>query len=390
MADLVDRVECFICTLPRNEPYLGPLRDGESVNPRGYVVRKGNRAVYPTVDRSVLVRLTTKDGVIGWGETYGIVAPGAAKAIIEDLLADFVIGRDPFDAAAIHDDLYNLMRVRGYTGGFYLDALAAIDIALWDLAGKLAGLPVTKLLGGMRRIRIPAYVSGLPKPTLDERVAFAAEWLKRGFSAIKFAAAVADDGSLDEMRALREGLGDGVDIAVDLHWRHDAADAVRLIRAMERYRPWFAEAPVAPEDLDGQAEVARKVGVPMALGEEWRTVFDARPRFERRCSSIVQPEMGHTGITQFMRIAGLAEAFHAKVIPHASIGLGIFMAASLQASAAIQNLPSHEFQHSILLKNKRYLKGDLSCDAGVYTVPTGPGLGVEPNDEALALMGALD
>ena len=304
MADLVDRVACYICTLPRDEPYLGPLRDGEVVNPRGYVVRKGNRTVYPTVDRSVLVRLVTKDGVVGWGETYGIVAPGAPKAIIEDLLADFVIGRDPFDAAAIHDDLYNLMRVRGYTGGFYLDALAAVDIALWDLAGKQAGLPVAKLLGGMRRTEIPAYVSGLPKPTLDERVAFAAEWLERGFSAIKFAAAVADDGSLDEMRALREGLGDEVDIAVDLHWRHDAADAVRLIRAMEPYRPWFAEAPVSPEDIDGQAEVARKASVPMALGEEWRTVFDARPRFERRCLSIVQPEMGHTGITEFMRIAG--------------------------------------------------------------------------------------
>ena len=135
------------------------------------------------------------------------MAPGAAKAIIEDLLADFVVGRDPFDAAVIHEDLYDLMRVRGYTGGFYLDALAAVDIALWDLAGQQAGLPVAKLLGGRRHERIPAYVSGLPRPTLDERVAFARSWMDKGFSSVKFAAAVADEGSVRELQALQARPG---------------------------------------------------------------------------------------------------------------------------------------------------------------------------------------
>ncbi|MEM7023966.1 MAG: mandelate racemase/muconate lactonizing enzyme family protein [Pseudomonadota bacterium] len=386
MPDLVERVDCFVLTLPRDEPYLGALRPGEAVNAQGYVVRKGNRTVYPTFDRSVLVRLTTADGATGWGETYGIVAPGAVKAIVEDLLTSFVIGRDPFDAAAVHDDLYDLMRVRGYTGGFYLDALAAIDIALWDLAGKLASLPIRKLLGGQRRSKVPAYVSGLPKPTLEERVAFAQSWIEQGYGAVKFAAVVADDGNAAELQALREGLGEQVAIAIDLHWKYTAADAISVINELQAYRPWFCEAPVQPEDLEGQVDVAGKVTVPIALGEEWRTVFDARTRFERRAAAIVQPEMGRTVITEFMRIATLAQAHHLQVIPHASIGVGIFLAASLQASSAVHDLPAHEFQHSIFAKNLRVLAGGRSCAEGFYSLPDGPGLGVEPNADALRLL----
>ena len=147
----VVQIDAFILTVTRDEPYLGALGPGEPPNKRGYFVRQGNKTVYPIFDRSVVVRVITDSGVAGWGETYGIVAPKATTAIIVDLLADFVVGRDPAEASAIHDDLYSLMRVRGYTGGFYLDALAAVDIALWDAAGKVAGKPIYELLGGQRR-----------------------------------------------------------------------------------------------------------------------------------------------------------------------------------------------------------------------------------------------
>ncbi len=185
MRDVVARIEPFILTIPRETPYLGALREGEGVNARGYFVRQGNRTVYPTVDRNVLVRITTRNGVVGWGETYGIVAPRATTAIIADLLTDFVIGTDPFDAAVTHDRLYDLMRVRGYTGGYYLDALAAIDIALWDIAAQIAGQPLVKLLGGQRRETIPAYISGLPDPTLPSRIALAATWQAKGFKRVQ-------------------------------------------------------------------------------------------------------------------------------------------------------------------------------------------------------------
>lgn len=385
MVDTIQRIETIVATIPRDTPYLGELRPGEQPNSRGYFVRQGNRTVYPTVDRSILLRAETRDGAVGWGETYGLVAPGAVVAIIKDLLAEFVVGRDPWDVTAIHDQLYDLMRVRGYTGGFYLDALAAIDIALWDICGKLANRPIAKLLGGQRRGSIPAYVSGLPRPILSERVEFAAEWQARGFDLFKFAATVADDGVVAELSALRDKLGDTAQIAADLHWMYMPVEAIATIRHMEAHGLWFAEAPCKPEDIDGQAQVAANVGVPMALGEEWRTVYDARPRLERRCAAILQPEMGHTGITQFMRIANAAEAHHCQVIPHATIGLGIFLAASLQASAAIGALPAHEFQHSVFERNHRFITGDMSCADGAYVVPTGPGLGVAPSEEAVAL-----
>ena len=385
MADTVQSVQTVVATIPRDTPYLGALRPGEEPNARGYFVRRGNGTVYPTVDRSILVRVETRDGAVGWGETYGLVAPGAVIAIIEDLLTEFVVGRDPWDVTAIHDQLYDLMRVRGYTGGFYLDALAAIDIALWDICGKLANQPVAKLLGGQRRQSIPAYVSGLPRPTLAERVEFAADWQARNFNLFKFAGTVADDGVVAELAALREGLGDTAKIGADLHWMYAPADAIAIIRRMEPHNPWFAEAPCKPEDIDGQARIASAVGVPMALGEEWRTVYDARPRLERRCAAFLQPEMGHTGVTQFMRIAQAAEAHHCQVIPHATIGLGVFLAASLQASAAIGALPAHEFQHSVFERNHRFITGDMKCTDGFYVVPTGPGLGVAPSEEGIAL-----
>jgi galactonate dehydratase len=390
MSERVARVEVFSLTVPRDTPYLGALREGETVNERGYLVRRGNRTVYPTVDRSVLVRIESASGAVGWGETYGIVAPGATMAIIDDLLAPFVVGRDPHDVSVIHDDLYDLMRVRGYTGGFYLDALAAIDIALWDLAGRISNLPLVKLLGGQRHARIPAYISGLPRPTLSERAAMATEWQARGFDRFKFAAPVADDGMVAEIAALRQALGPQAEIACDMHWAHSAEQAIALIHAMRPHGLWFAEAPVRPEDVEGLARVSAQVSNAIAAGEEWRTVFDLVPRVARRACGIVQPEMGHTGITEFMRMGHYATAHHLRIMPHATIGAGIFMAASLQASAALAAVECHEYQHSVFEPNRRLVEGDMDCQDGAYSLPSGPGLGVTPSAEALALLKPID
>jgi L-alanine-DL-glutamate epimerase-like enolase superfamily enzyme len=390
MTDRIAKVTAFVVEIPRDVPYLGPLRAGEFVNRRGYIVRQGNRTLYPTADRSVVLRIDTEQGLTGWGETYGIVAPEAVRAIVDDVVAPVLEGRDPSAPAVIHEDLYDLMRVRGFFGGFYLDTLAAVDIALWDLLGKRLGVPVSTLLGGRRRERIAAYVSGLPRATLEERVAFAREWQARGFRGFKFAAVVADGGAEAEMAALREGLGAEAEIMADLHWRHTAPDAIRLIRMLERHGLAFAEAPCAPEDIEGVAQVARGVGVPIALGEELRTVYEWQPRFAARALGIGQPEMGRTGITQFMRIGALCQANHVGVMPHATIGVGLFMAASLQASATLQRLPWHEYQHSIFAPYLHLTQPTgtrhMGCEAGFYALPDGPGLGVEPSPAMLALL----
>ena len=195
---------------------------------------------------------------------------------------------------------------------------------------------------------------------------------------------MSDDGIVQEMAALREAVGPGIDLMVDLHWKFTSGEAIRVIRRLEAHGLYFAEAPCEPEDMEGQAIVARGIGTPLALGEEWRTAYEYRPRFERRCMSIIQPEMGHTGVTEFLHIGRMAHAFHVDTIPHASIGIGIFMAASLHAAAALKRVPYHEYQHSIFDKNLRYVTGDMACEAGAFRMPSGPGHGTAPHPDVFA------
>jgi galactonate dehydratase len=383
--DTIARVDAYPLALPRDVPYLGPLEAGVQPNARGYFIRPGNRTIYSVHDHCTLVRVETVAGAVGWGECVAVVAPEITAALVRDLLAPQILGRDPHDAVAIYEDLYDAMRVRGFFGGFHLDAVAAVDIALWDLRGKLTGLPLARLLGACRRTRLPAYASGLPRPSLRERAALAAELAARGVRAVKFAAAVAHEGEEAEMRALREAVGPGVQIFVDLHWRYTAAEAIRVIRRLEPHDLALAEAPVHPEDVAGQAEVARAVRTPIALGEELRTFHEYLPRFLGRCMDTIQPEMGRMGVTAMWDVCRCAVAHHCRVMPHASIGIGVFQAASLHLAAALPNFVLHEYQHSIFDRNLRYVKTTMTCDGSAFTLPEGAGLGVEPTPEVLAL-----
>lgn len=381
MNNVIKSVEALALKIPRDVPYLGPLEKGNTVNEKGYFVRPGNKSVYSVHDQSVLVKITTESGAYGWGECVGFVVPEAAVAIITELIGPLIVGRDPNDVVMIYEDLYNMMRVRGFFGGYYHDSIAAVDIALWDLKGKLLKLPLCQLLGSARHKQLPAYVSGLPMPTIPERATLAKSWIDKGFKAFKFASAVSHDGIVKEMEALRKATGDDTNILIDMHWKFTAAEAISLISRLEDYNLYVAEAPVAPEDIKGQAMVVRSVKTQVAIGEELRTVYEYRPRFEEICMHVIQPEMGRTGITSFWNICQMALAFNNTVMPHASIGIGIFQAASLQVSAALSNLVYHEYQHSIFDNNLKYLKGNMKCEAGFYHLPDGPGLGVEPTDE---------
>jgi L-alanine-DL-glutamate epimerase-like enolase superfamily enzyme len=373
----VRSLEAVAVSLPRDIPYLGPLADGESVNANGYIVRRGNRTIYPASDMSVIVKARAADGTIGWGETYGIVAPQAVLAILREVLFPFVEGRDARDAPALYDELYDMQRVRGQSGGYYGDALAAVDIALWDLAARQAGVPLCEALGGARTKRIPAYVSGLPVATLAQRVALARAFDARGFHAIKYAGAVSREGVVEEMAALRDALPDAT-LMVDLHWRYTADEALQIAHSLAPAKPYFIEAPCPPEDVDALVEVASRAGVPVAAGEEWHNVHEARLRLPRAPLAYVQPEIAHTGVSQFRAIAALAQSSGAGVIPHATIGVGIFMAASLHAAATLANSPYHEYQHSVFDRNLAHVETTMACEAGCYRLPDGPGIGAEP------------
>ncbi len=383
MVDRIATVESYALKIPRDEPYLGPLEEGNTPNETGCFVRPRNKTVYSIYDHCVLVKVMTESGDVGWGECVAVVTPHTVTTIIDELLGPLVVGRDPHDVVAIYEDHYDAMRVRGFFGGFYHDAIAAIDIALWDLRGKLTDLPLSRLLGARRTDRLPVYVSGLPGTTREDRAALGKSWVEKGFGAVKFAAAVSDEGEEAEMIAVREAVGSRTQILVDLHWRFTAPEAINLIGRIEPYDVALVEAPVAPEDIDGLAQVARSIRTSVATGEEYRTIYEYRPRFIARCMDVIQPEMGRTGITSFMKICAMAEGFHCRVMPHASIGIGVYLAASLHASAALNSFAMHEYQHSIAEKNKQYVDGDLFCEAGFFHLPSGPGLGVTPNAKAL-------
>ena len=280
-----------------------------------------------------------------------------------------------------------LDRLRDVDPGFraedVLTMRTALPIPPYDTTARRAQF-YSRVLASVRAlpgVLNAAYVSGLPGATLDARLAVAHRFQATGFDAFKYHSAVSFDGIVNEMRVLRDGLGPDVKLMVDLHWKFTAQEAIQLVEQLMPYRPYFVEAPCQPEDIEGQAHVGAHIKVPLALGEEWRTVYVYRPRMERRSMSIIQPEMGHIGISQFMQICRMANAFHMKVIPHASIGIGIFQAASLQAAAALPNCPMHEYQHSIFDKNLRYVKTSMQCKNGVFDVPDGPGLGIEPHDD---------
>lgn len=381
ISDPIARLDIFIYSDKRDQPYLGPLADGEEINERGYVVRKGNGTIYPTIDRSVVVKLTTDSGIEGWGETYGICAPKATCEIIADLIAPVVKGKEPEQVEKIWQENYDMMRVRGFFSGFYLDALAAIDIALWDIRGKLHQKPVHQLLGEERNTIIPAYISGLPANSIAEKIEIAKHWQQRGFSQFKIAAAVSHDGIYEELAALRKALGADAELMVDLHWKYDEQEALDLLNKIVELNLAFAEAPLKPENVSGLTSLSKLSPIRLAGGEEWYTEYQARERIEPGAVKIVQPEMGHTGITQFVRIGKLAAQKECLLAPHATIGLGIFMAASLQASASLPNVWIHEFQHSVFEKNLQYIETDMQCENGFYHLPNGAGLGIAPNEK---------
>lgn len=378
----IEKIDVFAFERKRGSAYLGDLGAGEFALGDHHIVRRFNGTVYPRMDRSVVVRLTDSDGAVGWGETYGLVAPGVVAALIEDLLGPYLKMLDPMRPDETWDALYELQRVRGYWGGYLADTLAALDIALWDLYARSRGESIQAALGAEGMGKIPAYVSGLPEPSKQARLDLAQTWQTKGFDMVKFPASHSDDGDVrGEFESLRNGLGDAQKIAVDVHWTRTADEAIALGAEIAPYNPWFIEAPVASEDITAQRKVGIGISCPLALGEEWRTEWDHIAR--AGAANIVQPEMGHTGITQFMRIAGQARKSGAQVIPHATIGLGIFMSASLRAGLAAK-AEAHEFQHTIYGPNATLLEGAARVENGAFQIPDTAGHGVTPNDDGLA------
>ncbi|CAK8743716.1 L-rhamnonate dehydratase [Sodalis praecaptivus] len=306
-------VESFPLKIKPAEVYLGgPVDDVQD----DYYYRPEYRCVYSRKMETCLVKITADDGHVGWGEALAPVIPQVIADIITALFTPLLMGENPFKSQVLNAKMYNSMRDRGHITGFHIDAIAAVDIALWDLKGQILGLPVHQLLGGNFRDGIPCYVSGLPKPTLEERCALAQEWQGKGFHAVKLALGYGVAEDVANVRAVRQAIGPEGDILLDAHWNYSLSEAAELAAALRDYRVRFLEAPLLPEDVAGHAALRQKSAIPIALGEMERTRYQFRPFIERQAVDILQPDVGRTGITELMHIASLAETWNLKVASH--------------------------------------------------------------------------
>ena len=377
----ITQVEAIPVRIKREQAYLGGLPAG--ADREAYFLRPPYRALYSAYFETAFVKISTADGVFGWGEALAPVAPEVVQQIIEQLLAPALIGRSPLDVNVLWNVMYDLMRERGYYGGFMLDAISACDIALWDLCGKILGQPVHKLLGGAFRDEIPCYVSGLPRPTAAERVALAQEYTEQGFEAFKLAAGHGVRADAKSVGALRDALGDDRTLLLDAHWVYSLDEAVQLGHALADLGAGFFEAPINPEDIESHAKLAQAIAVPVAIGETERTRYQFRPWLMRQAADILQPDVGRAGISEVFKIAAMAEAFNVKMAPHLSVGLGICIAATIQVAAAIPNLYLLEYQPPVFEIANALLEAPMVCRDGCYEIPPGPGLGVALDEDRL-------
>ncbi len=377
----ITRVEVMPLRIKREEAYLGLLPKG--ADQEAYFLRPPYRALYSAYFETAFVKITTADGAVGWGEALAPVAPEVVQQIIEQLLAPALIGRDPLDGNVLWNVMYDLMRERGYYGGFMLDAISACDVALWDLRGKILSQPVYQLLGGAYRERIPCYVSGLPRPTKEERVELALQFVGKGFNDFKLAAGHGVRADIESVAALREALGDEATLLLDAHWVYTLDDSVRLGHALADMDIGFFEAPINPEDIESHAQLAQAVAAPIAIGETERTRYQFRPWLTQKAADILQPDVGRAGISEVIKISAMAEAFNVKMAPHLSVGLGMCIAATIHTAAAIPNLFLLEYQPPVFEIANQLLAKPLTCAAGFYEIPTDPGLGAAVDESRL-------
>lgn len=349
----------------------------------GYRWAESYRTVYSSRIETVLVRVETDGGVVGWGESQAPVAPAVTATIIDQLLGPLAVGEDALAPEPLWNRLYAAMRVRGHTGSFLLDAIAGIDIAVWDICGKVYGQPVCRLLGGPVRASLPCYISGLAGGRAEERIAYAREQVDQGATAFKLFLHDAPGQLLEEVKALRAEFGDRVEIFVDALWRLTPGSALAFSRALEEFGVGWLEAPLMPEDLRGHRRLARRAAVPIALGESYRTRFELLPFLESGAVEILQPDIGRSGITEGRKLAILADSFHVPIAPHVSIGLGPQIAAVLHLSAACSNLRVVECNPNVYRIANRFLRRPIDFGAAELPVPEGPGLGIELDEQTL-------
>ncbi|WP_327432678.1 galactonate dehydratase [Streptomyces sp. NBC_01236] len=343
--------------------------------------------------RWLFLRIATDEGIVGWGEP---IVEGRAETVAAAVaeLSDVLLGADP---RHIEDHWQVLAKGGFYRGGPVLSsALAGIDQALWDIKGKALGVPVHELLGGpvRDRARVYRWIHGASGPELAEAGLRAVE---QGYDAVKLnlvdrlrpldsPATIRQ--AVDQLAALREAVGWKVDIAVDFHGRFSTATARRTLPLLEPLQPMFVEEPVLPEFSRDLAALASTTPIPLATGERLYSRWDFRDVLPAGIA-VAQPDLSHAGgISEVRRIAAMAEAYDVTLAPHCPLG-PIALAASLQVDFATPNFLIQEQSLDIHAQGGNAVVGHLADPAAFRFVdghverPTGPGLGIEIDEEAV-------
>ncbi|MFI3306767.1 MAG: mandelate racemase/muconate lactonizing enzyme family protein [Rikenellaceae bacterium] len=340
-----------------------------------------------------VVKITTESGFVGWGEGYG--PANIIKAGI-DFLTPMVIGESPLDSDVIWHKLFR--RSIDYARkGVLMSAISAIDVALWDLKGKILKQPISTLLGGRFRERVQVYATGLyftdkmegcmEKMLADE----AREYREANYSAVKMKVGLGIEQDVKNVRAIREAIGDNVKLGVDSNHAYNVREAVELARKIEEFDIMWFEEPLSPDDYAGYRELRARTSIPLASGECEFRCDGFKTLLDNRCVDFIQPETGTTGgITEAKRISTIANTYHVEMTPH-NWGTGIIIAANLHITANLQYSPGRLFDKQPLLEFDRSpnrIREELTTQPfaakdGYIDVPTGYGLGVEVDEDKL-------
>jgi len=341
----------------------------------------------------LFVRIDTDEGISGWGEGSLHGALESVESAIREY-APHLIGQDPAGPERHWQRLYHAWRWRG--GAVFQTALSALDIALWDLEGKRLGVPVARLLGGPFRTRLRGYASHWLQGADTPEKAFegAREAIRRGFSAFKcrpFSFEGLRDNTAAEIRkaaalmeAAREGAGPDADIYIECSEFLSPRTAVMMDEALHPYRPGWFEEPIPFENPKAMAALQRDIRTPIATGERLLSRFEYRDLLENGACRIVQPDLMHAGgFTEIRKIAALADMYYVPVAPH-NPGGPISTAAAMHLAAAIPNFLVLEQMEPQRALRDRASTVPIRFEDGHFLLPEGPGLGVEPDLDALA------
>jgi len=338
---------------------------------------------------TTLVKITTEDGLVGWGE-------GAAASLIDELLAPLIMGGDPMQRGGLWERMFHALYNANIFVGLAGSALSAIDIALWDLAGKATGLPAHALLGGKVRDRVAVYATGLyytegefPDRLLDE----ARSYVEQGFTGMKTkVGGLTVEEDVRRVRALREAIGPDVRLMVDANEAYNATTAIRIGHKLAELDLMWFEEPVNAQDVEAYLQVKDALPMAIAGGENLRTRFEFKDYLARRAYDIAQPDIMHCGgITEMARICAMANAHGVQVNPHVW-GSPIMIAATLHLTATLPPCPTArdpqpyaqepvmEFDRTPSAIRQQVCVEPFDQRDSYIRVPEGPGLGIEVDE----------